>query len=56
MVVQLYIQISKINAATELMWGGRLCKNVSRSSRQNTTVKGLLKPVHILPKLSQNTA
>jgi len=47
MVVQLNIQISQDNAATELRRGGTLYKSFFRSSWQKATVKGFLKSVHI---------
>jgi len=56
MVVQLNIQISHGNAATDFRWGGRLYKSFFRSSWQNATVKGLLKSVRIYQSCHKKTA
>jgi len=51
--VQLNIQISQDNAATDLRRGGGLHNTFFCNSLQNATVKELLKLVYILSKLSQ---
>jgi len=56
MVVQLNIQISQGNTATDLRWGGRLYKSFFRNSRQNATVKELLNSVHICQSYHKKTA
>jgi len=54
MNVQLNIQFSQGNAATNLRGGGKFYSNFTHGSYRNPTVKELLKSVHICQSYPQN--